>query len=175
MRNKLVRLYCQGHLHFVTFSCYRRQALLGRLRTRNLFVAVLGEVRRRYEFRLVGFVVMPEHVHLLISEPGKGNPSKVVQALKQTVSRRLRTKSGRKIAANQLSLSFGREDSCSHSWQHRFYDFNVWSDKKKIEKLEYMHQNPVKRGLVRDPKDWPWSSYGFYAGRGDGLVTIDLM
>jgi hypothetical protein len=79
MRNKLVRIYGQGHLHFVTFSCYRRKALLGSVWTRNSFVAVLGEVRRRYEFGLVGFVVMPEHVHLLMSEPNKGNPSKVIR------------------------------------------------------------------------------------------------
>ncbi|MFZ0969600.1 MAG: transposase, partial [Candidatus Acidiferrales bacterium] len=148
---------------------------LGRIRTRNLFVVVLGEVRRRYEFRLVGFVVMPEHVHLLMSEPKKGNPSKVIQALKQTVSSRLRIESRREIAGNQPSLSFGSEESDPHFWQHRLYDFNVWSDKKKIEKLEYMHQNPVKRGLVRDPKDWPWSSFGFYAGRDDGFQMIDVM
>jgi len=175
MRNKLVRIYGHGHMHFVTFSCYRRQALLGSVGTRSLFVAVLGEVRRRYQFRLVGFVVMPEHVHLLMSEPGKGDPSKVIQALKQTVSRRLRSKSGRKIVGIQLPLSLVGEDSYPHFWQHRFYDFNVWSDEKKIEKLEYMHQNPVKRGLVQDPKDWAWSSYGFYAGGEDGLVKIDLM
>jgi len=175
LRNKLVRIYGQGHLNFVTFSCYRRRPLLGRLRARNLFVAALDEVRRRYEFRLVGFVVMPEHVHLLMSEPKKGNPSKVIQALKQTVSRRLRSASRRKIAGNQLRLSFAREKAYPHFWQHRFYDFNVWSDKKKIEKLEYMHQNPEKRGLMQDPKDWQWSSYGFYAGGDAGLVTIDLM
>jgi putative transposase len=86
MRNKLVRIYGQGHLHFVTFSCDRRQRLLGRVATLNLFVKVLGEVRKRYEFALVGFVVMPEHVHLLMGEPKKGNPSKVIQALKQSVA-----------------------------------------------------------------------------------------
>jgi len=117
---------------------------------------------------------MPEHVHLLMSEPKKGNPSKVIQALKQTVSRRLRSKGRRKIARNQLPLRFGGEEVCPHFWQHRFYDFNVWSEKKKIEKLEYMHLNPVKRGLVQDPKDWPRSSYGFYAAGEDGLVTIDF-
>ncbi len=69
MRNKLVRIYGHGHLHFVTFSCYRRQKLLGRVGARNLFVKVLGSVRSRYGFALVGFVVMPEHVHLLIGEP----------------------------------------------------------------------------------------------------------
>ena len=61
----------------------------------------------------------------------------------------------------------------AHLWQRRFYDFNVWSHGKKTEKLQYMHFNPLKRGLVRDPKDCPWSSYGFYAGHNDGLLKID--
>jgi hypothetical protein len=51
-------------------------------------------------------------------------------------------------------------------WQRRFYDFNVWSVRKKNEKMNYMHFNPVKRGLVKDPQDWPWSSHCFYAGKG---------
>jgi len=58
-------------------------------------------------------------------------------------------------------------------WQRRFYDFNVWTLKKKTEKLGYMHMNPVKRGLVTHPRDWPWSSYSFYEGEGEILIVID--
>jgi putative transposase len=134
---------------------------------------VLGDVRKKYEFALVGFVVMPEHVHLLIGEPKKGNPSKVIQALKQSVSRRLRNKSRRKISPNQLQLGFAEVETNPRRWQRRYYDFNVWSYKKKLEKLKYMHFNPLKRGLVKDPMDWPWSSYGFYEGRKDGLLKMD--
>lgn len=155
MRKKLVRFYGLGHLHFITFSCYRRRGLLGRVRARNTFVRVLEEVRGRYRFRLVGYVVMPEHVHLLVSEPVIGTPSKVVQALKQSVSRRMRRKRGPGGRSSQLLLSFVTRDSSPHFWRRRFYDFNVWSDKKKVEKLEYMHRNLVTRGLVRSPKDWP--------------------
>lgn len=173
MRNKLLRIYGHGHLHFITFSCHRRQKLLGTARARNLFVQALAEVRNRHEFSLVGYVVMPEHVHLLIGEPKKGNPSKTIQALKQSVSRRLRNKSRRKSAPNQLRLGFAMAETGAHLWQRRFYDFNVWSHRKKAEKLQYMHCNPVKRGLVCDPKDWPWSSYSFYAGRNDAMLKID--
>jgi putative transposase len=175
MRNKLLRIYGRGHLHFITFSCYRRQKLLGTARARNLFVRVLGEVRNRYQFSLVGYVVMPEHVHLLIGEPKKRDPSKAIQALKQSVSRRLRNKNRRKIAPNQLRLGFALPETGAHFWQRRFYDFNVWSHGKKSEKLQYMHCNPVKRGLVCDPKDWPWSSYSFYAGHNNGLLRIDFV
>jgi putative transposase len=58
-------------------------------------------------------------------------------------------------------------------WQRRFYDFNVWSQKKKVEKLAYMHQNPVKRRLVQNPRDWPWSSCAFYQGKGEILIPVD--
>ncbi|HUL35776.1 MAG TPA: transposase, partial [Candidatus Eisenbacteria bacterium] len=89
IRHPLKRFYGRRDLHFVTFSCYRRRPFLGTARARNRFVRILDEVRLRYAFALIGYVVMPEHVHLLIGEPGTGNPSKVLQVLKQRVSRAL--------------------------------------------------------------------------------------
>ena len=139
MRNALRRLYGRGDLHFVTFSCYRRRPLLGTVRTRHRFVKVLDQVRTRHRFLLIGYVVMREHVHLLVSEPKKGNPSKALQALKQIVSRSLR-KPVRKPSA-QLSLAFAASTDSRAFWQRRFYDFNVWSDRKVREKLDYMHSN----------------------------------
>src|ERR1700676_3838509 len=88
-RNALRRFYGSGDLHFVTFSCYRRWPYLGTVRARNCFVKILDEVRSRHGFTLLGYVLMPEHVHLLISGPEHGNPSKVLQVVKQKVSRSL--------------------------------------------------------------------------------------
>jgi putative transposase len=167
-----IRIYGRGHLHFITFSCYRRLPLLGSIRARNIFVKILYEVRDRYGFFLVGFVLMPEHVHLLIGEPRRGTPSIVTQVLKQRVSRRLRR--GRRSSAGQLSLGFeGGHGSLPRFWQRRFYDFNVWSLKKRVEKLHYMHMNPLKRKLVDHPKDWPWSSFSFYSKLKQSLIHID--
>jgi putative transposase len=117
---------------------------------------------------------MPEHVHMLIGEPPKGDPSKVLQVLKQKVSRSLR---GREVSAGrQLRLSFASEANESPAfWQRRFYDFNVWSEKKLREKLNYMHRNPVHRKLVSHPKDWPWSSWSHYAKGEHGLIAIDSL
>jgi putative transposase len=171
MANKLIRIYGRGHLHFITFSCYRRVPFLRSVRAKNAFVQILNEVRERYGFALVGYVVMPEHVHLLIGEPAKGTPSTVVQVLKQRVSRRLRHK--KRAPAAQLSLTFASgDDSLPRFWQRRFYDFNVWSLKKRVEKLHYMHMNPLKRKLVDHPKDWPWSSSSFYSNK-HGLIRVD--
>ncbi len=163
MRNKLERRYGQRHLHFITCSCYRRRALLGTARKRDAFLRILNEVRERYRFWLVGYVVMPEHIHLLISEPQVGTPSTVMQVLKQRVARSLRRKAPRRSDAQQMRLwSEAPGEGLRSFWQRRFYDFNVWSRKKRIEKLHYMHRNPVKRGLVAEPRLWEWSSYRFY-------------
>jgi putative transposase len=160
-------------VHFLTFSCYRRQPLLGTSRAWNAFVRALGQMRTRYGFRLVGYVVMPNHVHLLISEPTKGTPSAVLKALKQRVSRDLRRKR-RRGPEGQLSLAFSKwGEELPRFWQPRFYDFNVYSSRKKREKLEYMHANPVTRGLVKHPAAWIWSSYLFYERGEKGLLEID--
>ena len=165
MRNPLRRYYGGGDLHFITFSCYHRRPSLDTPQARDCFIKILEQVRSRFGFRLVGYVVMPEHVHLLISEPKTANPSKVLQVLKQNVSRQLR-----EIAPLKAK---GAAPASAHLWQRRFYDFNVWSAKKVREKLEYMHANPVKRQLVEHPKDWPWSSWSYYQKGEDGLITID--
>jgi putative transposase len=173
VKNKLRRCYGQGDLHFLTFSCYRRLPLLATAHARNLFVKILDEVRSRFRFPLIGYVVMPEHVHLLIGEPGIGTPSKVMQVLKQRVSRAMRRK--RKPASHaQLLLEFPETKPMGKQfWQRRFYDFNVWSRGKTREKLNYMHANPVLRKLVKHPSRWPWSSWSFYEKREQGLIKID--
>jgi putative transposase len=173
MPKGLKRYYGRGHLHFLTFSCYRRLPLLNTARARNVFVEALGKIRDRCKFSLLGYVVMPNHVHLLISESANATPSAVLKVLKQRVSRDLR-RSRRRAPAGQLRFAFTKGDvSLPRFWQPRFYDFHVWSQKKVREKLEYMHANPTTRKLVEHPKDWPWSSWSFYASGEARLVTID--
>jgi putative transposase len=161
MKNPLQRWYGVGHLHFITCSCYRRLPPLGRERARDCFLETLAAVRDEYDFALLGFVVMPEHIHLLISEPNIGNPSDVMKTLKERVSREMREKEQSKTGAKRYP----------QFWQVRFYDFNVWSVKKKNEKLNYIHFNPVKRGLVTKPADWKWSSYPFYWSGEKGICA----
>ena len=134
-----------------------------------MFLRILEEVRQRYTFVVVGYVVMPEHIHLLISEPERGTPSTVMQVLKQRYARHLLRKKRRK--SGQAELWPQQEQRV---WQRRFYDFNVWGERKRIEKLRYMHRNPVKRGLVQEPEQWKWSSYRSYALGEEGMVKINL-
>jgi putative transposase len=98
---------------------------------------------------------MPEHVHLLVSEPDRRDLAAAIQAMKQSVARRLALRNAEPF------------------WQARYYDFNVWSEHKRIEKLKYMHRNPVTRGLVSRPEDWAWSSFRHYATGCEGIVEIE--
>jgi len=172
MPSGLHRTYGADHLHFITCSCYRRLPFLKRARSRDRFLSTLEQVRQRYRFVVVGYVVMPEHIHLLITEPEMGNPSKVMQVLKQRTARALLPKHKRNDP-RQRSL-FGEEPQPRAFWQARFYDFNVWTTKKRVEKLRYMHRNPVKRGLVESAEQWRWSSYRFYFLNEAGVVRVNV-
>ena len=172
MPSGLHRTYGAHHLHFITWSCYRRLPFLRSARTRDRFLSILEQVRARYRFVVVGYVVMPKHVHLLVSEPEIGTPSKVMQVLKQRTARALLPKRKRRNP-RQANL-FGEEPQSRAFWQARFYDFNVWTTKKRVEKLRYMHRNPVKRRLVESPEQWGWSSYRFYGLDEAGPVQVDV-
>ncbi|HEX4321348.1 MAG TPA: transposase [Acidobacteriaceae bacterium] len=142
MPTTLTRYQQTGDTHFVTFSCYQRKPYLGNPTTRDIFLESLETMRIRYQFHVFGYVVMPEHVHLLVSEPKTALLAKVVQALKLSVS----------VQSKQ-----------SPFWHTRYYDFNVYTQAKHIEKLKYIHRNPVVRGLVQKPEDWRWSSFQHYS------------
>jgi REP element-mobilizing transposase RayT len=93
-----------------------------------------------------------------------------MQAIKQGFSRRvLKSVRKRRVGAQQELFALGSE----HVWQRRFYDFNVWTARKRIEKLRYMDRNPVARGLVPEAEQWPWSSYRSYAFGEEGPVRIN--
>ena len=109
-------------------------------------------MRLRYEFFVAGYVVMPEHVHLLVSEPRRALLAKALQALKLSV------------AVQSRERPF---------WQHRYYDFNVYTEAKRVEKLRYIHRNPVTRGLVSQPDQWVWSSFRHWAKGELGTVEIE--
>jgi len=170
MPSGLHRTYGAHHLHFITCSCYRRLPLLSAPARRDRFLSILEQTRERYRFVVVGYVVMPEHIHLLLTEPEIGTPSTVMQVLKQRTARAFLTRSKRKDPRQRNLLD---ETQRRAFWQARFYDFNVWTTKKRVEKLRYMHRNPVKRGLVEAPEQWRWSSYRFYLLEEPGLVKVN--
>jgi len=152
MKGERIRYQQTGDFHFLTFSCYRRRPYLSTVAALELFEDALERGRLRYLFAVAGYVVMLEHVHLLVNEPQRALLSKTIQALKLSVSMR------------------GRERPF---WLAHYYDFNVTSHDKFVEKLRYMHRNPVRRGLVARPEDWKWSSFRHYQTGVRGAVEIE--
>jgi putative transposase len=155
-------------LHFITFSCYRRAPLLGFPEARRVFEQILERVRQWYGIYVAGYVVMPEHVHLLISEPECHKLCVVIRMLKQNVAQQL--KKPRPVSPKNGETRTGHPRSF---WFARYYDFNVWSHEKRVEKLSYLHRNPVKQGLVQKPEDWEWSSFRPYAFGVASVVEIE--
>jgi putative transposase len=150
----LTRYQQSRQTHFVTFCCFHRRPNLDSTSAKRAFEAALERVRHSYGLRVYGYVVMPEHVHLLLSEPDVGLLADALKSLKQGVARR-------------------EIGDAEHFWQKRYYDFNVHSERKFVEKLRYMHRNPVRRGLCARPEDWQWSSFLHYATGCEGRVEIE--
>lgn len=151
MPKGLGRRHRTGDLHFITISCHRHAHVLKEAEACRTLQRILEETRKRYEFRVVGYVFMSNHVHLLISEPEERLISTAIQVLKQR---------------------FSRTRIEEFVWEPRYYDFNVHSDDKRVEKLRYMHRNPVKAGVVKRPEDYEWSSFRAYAFGEDHPVMI---
>ena len=158
MPHALKRFQQSRQSHFVTFTCYHRQANLTSPAVCDLFLEVLECMRRGFAMCVYGYVVMPEHVHLLLSEPEFGLLSDAIHYLKLSFSKRL-------ICSGKVPPGA--------FWQKRYYDRNIRSEHEFREKLRYIHRNPVKRGLVREPGEWVWSSFRHYALREVRVVEIE--
>ena len=149
MTRGLKRLHESGQSHFVTFSCDRRQQKLVDPALCSLFVERLESMRVHFSLRVYGYVVMPEHVHLLLSEPNPATLADAIRFLKLSFTKQVRP--------------IRRESDCESAfWQKRYYDRNIRDFEEFTAKLRYIHRNPVKRGLCGRPEDWQWSSFRHY-------------
>src|ERR1700733_2786815 len=153
MTRGLRRFHQSGQSHFLTFSCYHRQPNFSTPAIYALFLGCLEQTRRRFDLCVYGYVVMPEHVHLLVSEPKVDTLADAIHFLKLSFAKRL-----------PRGGSF---------WQKRYYDRNVSDAQEFTEKLRYIHRNPVKRGLVENASEWKWSSFRHYALREVEVVEIE--
>ncbi len=154
MPSGLRRFQKAESLHFITFSCYHRHPLLEAPAAKEMVEVVLEQVRARHEARIYAYVLMPEHVHLLINEPPQILLAQFLKAIKQIASRKLRG----------LHQKF---------WQDRYYDSSIRGERALSAVIRYIHRNPVTRGLVENPEDWPWSSFRHYATGLRGTIEIE--
>jgi len=154
MPGGLKRFQNAGSLHFITFSCFHRFPLLESPAACETFETVLEQTRARHQARVYAYVLMPEHIHLLVNEPPRILLAQFLKVVKQMTSRRLR-------------------GSREKFWQDRYYDSNVHGERTGSAVIRYIHRNPVERGLVAKPEQWPWSSFRHYATGMNGTVEIE--
>jgi putative transposase len=155
MPPRLVRRQNTGHLHLITFSCHNRQPLLASDQAKQTLQQIIEQTRQTHNFHLYAYVLMPEHVHLLLTEPPLIPLSQSLQVIK--------TQSARLLKGTLPRL-----------WRPRYHDFNVHTSAKRIEKARNIHRNPVTRGLVQDPALYPWSSFQAYATKIPHAIKITL-
>ncbi len=160
-RRKLRRVEIPGQARFLTFSCYHRLPLLNHDKIRDLFLNRLSAVCTTEQVRLLGWVLMPEHVHLVVFPDGQPDFERFCHALKRPVAEAVL----RRWKALQASILKRIE----HGTGHRFwqtgggYDRNLVTPQDVREKIQYLHNNPVRRGIVEIATDYHWSSARWYA------------
>ena len=153
-----------GHAYFVTFSCYRRMSLLGRDHCKRIVLGNLDTLAWNYKIGVSGYCLMPNHVHALLRPTEAKEMGPFIQQWKRLTSHAIQE--FLHLGGSDDSSPYGKRATDArgeiHVWQPRHYPFNVFTIHKAIQKLEYMHRNPVKAGLVSDPCDWPWSSAAYF-------------
>ena len=175
---KRVRSYnIPGHAHELTFSCFRRLPLLSGDRTRRWFVDALEDARRDLDLALWAYVIMPEHVHVLCWPRQTAYEVRLIRtAFKVPVQRK-----ALKFLRQRAPAFLEQLQDCQPNGQvhYRFwqrgggYDRNVMGPTTLVQMIEYIHNNPVRRGLVPKATDWIWSSARFYAGATRVPIRMD--
>jgi len=161
--------------HELTFSCFHGQAFLARERTRQWLAMAVNQTRLTYAYDVWAYVIMPEHVHLVVwPREAEYLISKILKATKQSVGRRAADWLRRESPAGLARLATGQKSNPYRFWQDGGgYDRNIREPKALRGAIDYIHNNPVRRGLVERPGDWPWSSYREWTSDEAGLIPID--
>lgn len=183
MPGRLRRYDEPGHVHFLTISCYRRLQFFRHDAVKQVFVDGMRQTRAKIGIRWIAYVIMPEHVHLLVFPHlnGSDHPvpiSTILQNLKQYVGRHGKQALRCVWAANRsLGMpalnTWALGDGPKPFWKPRAYDFNITGERAFREKLDYVHKNPITRGLVNSARQWPWSSYRYYEFDDDSPIAMD--
>jgi len=152
----------EGTARFVTFGCYRNLPFHNDDKAKRIFLEELDRTRSKHGFELLAYVIMPEHVHLVLHPPDGMPLGLVVREMKSCSAKRYFALEG----------PVG-PDTRRVFWQKRCYDHNCRTPETTLEKIRYCHNNPVRRSLVSEPGEWVWSSYNCYCGADDVPLHVD--
>jgi len=166
----------EGQARFITFCTHRRLPLLTNNVFRKNIIESIVITRNKYEFKLIAYVIMPEHVHLIILPKQGISVSSIIGEIKRVSAKNIHRILIERDSPliSKLTVIRNRAERFAF-WQRRCYDHNCRSEKSMWEKVEYCHNNPVKRGLVKTADAWQWSSYRWYQGQRDVLLEMDIL
>jgi putative transposase len=164
-----------GRARFITFCTHNRLPLLTNDLFRSLVVKAIAEVKARIGFKLIAWVIMPNHVHLVIIPPVEGRVGDIIGEIKRIsaleIHRRLKDTNSDLLK----TLTIIRRGKPKFAfWLKRCYDHNCRTTEAILARIKYCHENPVKWGLVENLGEWRWSSYGSYHGMGNDVLEIDI-
>ena len=169
----------EGHAHFTTINIYKRIPILQNSKFCDLIIENLEYYRKKFQYRLLGYVILPDHLHMIVIPNSRTKYSDIIRDFKKGVAfaviKRLSNARNQNLL-DKFSLNQVRRDGQRHSiWQRKYFDFNIFSEKKFLEKLEYMHNNPVNLKLVENPGDWRYSSWrNYYLGE-SSIISVDKL
>ena len=162
-----------GHAHFLTFSCNRQLPLFNKNEIKHIFISSLNEARKKHQFDLWGYVIMPEHIHILIHSSSIYSISVILKMIKQK-SAYYSIKYFRKHSPEITEKLMDRKTGKIRFWlPGGGYDENITDTHACREIIDYMHNNPVRRGIVDNLLDWTWSSARFWAGETNVPIQMD--
>jgi len=173
----LPRFHIKGHVYYVTTVVYDRLPIFKRPSFIIPLYDSLNFYRHKQEFKLLGYVVMPDHVHLIIWPSGTCTVSDIMRDYKKFTSTRL-IRQAEVEGVEEWVVAFrsaGRETgrSANKVWQDSFWDVNIYTERFLRQKLYYLHRNPVRAGLVDKPEEYVYSSYRNYVYDENWLIEID--
>ena len=160
-----------GRARFVTFCTYRKLPILADDVFRQIVVQCLGDIKIRFQLRLLAWVIRPEHVHIVVIPPEEIRLGPVIGELKRISTRKIH-----RLLKSESSALLGKLKAIRNGkqrfvlWQRRCYDHNCRTTDAVRSRIDYCHKNPVTRGLVKKPKDWRWSSYRSYIRSAESVL-----
>ena len=165
-----------GHAHELTFSCFRRQPFLSNDAFCRFLADAVANAMTAHGCELWAYVFMPEHVHLLICpKESEYSIARILQSIKQSSARRVLINSRQSASAILNAMATGQKHTPFRFWQDGGgFDRNIIKSSTLANIVNYIHNNPIRRGLVERAEDWPWSSARDWAGLGPGPIPIDL-
>ncbi len=176
-RKQIRHVHEPGDLHELTFSCYRRMPLLTNDVWREMLCRSIDKAIERWQFRLVAFVLMPEHVHLLVYPTVMPlEISNLLSAVKQPYSVRIKQLliTAQSPLVKQLTVQERPGKTAFRYWQEGpGYDRNLSTEHVVLAAIDYIHNNPVRRGLTTEATQWKWSSARWFAMNRE-LIDPDL-